>query len=91
VELFRAGISRLSISETSSPELGELSQGLVDFHAQALVDFCGKLRDWWFFHPPFHALGPWVRMGSPSWLQATLTEAPTLWGCSERLGRRCRH
>ena len=51
--LFRVGISRLRISEISSPEFGELSQGLVDFpvhglvgfHAQALVDFCGKLRD----------------------------------------------
>lgn len=80
-------MSRLRVNETSSPELGELSQELVGFPAEGLVGFsCSGIGG--FFHLLFPTLGPWVRMGSPSWLQAALAEVLSLWGCSERMERR---
>lgn len=51
------------------------------------MGFCRKFRDWWpFFHPPFPALGPWVRKGGPSWAQAALAEAEEpLWEDGEEV------
>ena len=105
VALFRAEVSRLRIggfkSSLGSSGIGGVScsglggfscsriggfvwenQGLVGFPAQGLVPF---------FHPVFTAPGQWVRVGSPSWPQAALSEEPSLWSCLGRLERRCSH
>jgi hypothetical protein len=64
--------------------LGSSGIGGFLWEAQGLEDFCGKLRDWQLSpHPTplFPALGPWVRVGSPSQLQPAFAEVPSLWGC----------
>lgn len=60
--------------------MGFLVRGLK-LSCSGIGEFCGKFRDWWvYFHPPFPASGPWVRVGSSSLQQASLSEVPSLWG-----------
>jgi hypothetical protein len=86
-------------AQISSPELGDLkdwcvflissdgvlweAQGLVDFPIQELAAL---------FHPLSPALGPWVGMGRPSWLEVALAKAPSLLSCLVTLEeRKCCH
>lgn len=62
-----------------------LFNGWWDFVGSSGIDgFSCSRTGGVFFRPLFPALGPWVRMERPSWLQAALAEAPSL-SCLGRL------
>ena len=74
VELLRAEMSRVRISEISSPELGPGALRDWWVSCSGISGVCGKLWDWWglwealglvgfLFHSLFSASGPWGRIG----------------------------